>query len=324
MNQQLGFGQAASMSQYLQLPNEPSRVRALAQHLTEGILSPSGQVDRLVQYLRDSGRFEYDTSAGSPANVDAVDDFLFRSRRGYCNQFATALAVLAREIDLPSRLITGYTTGTERYGTFVVRQRDGHSWVEIYLQDQGWVTVDPTPGFDVAAGGPAPATRSTYIGRRPGYVASTTQPLRTREGQSQRGRPHRTTSRPPAAARPGSLPATPVWPLAVLAVLSLFLLIAFFRRPWTPRRIYAALAAGHNRAGLRIGPAETPREFAERFREQAGQYECARLIVELYVREQYAGLVPNEQERRAVKEAWSHVRGRRFRFRPAYSMVARR
>jgi hypothetical protein len=76
-----------------------------------------------------------------------VDYFLFTSKQGYCDLFATALAVMARAVDIPTRFVTGYVDGdydpqSQRY---VLRQSDAHAWVEAYDPNIGWVTVEATP-----------------------------------------------------------------------------------------------------------------------------------------------------------------------------------
>ena len=76
-----------------------------------------------------------------------MGSFLFRSKSGYCEYFAAAMAVMLRTLNVPSRLVNGFQTGTyNRMGKdFVVRARDAHSWVEVYFTGYGWVPFDPTP-----------------------------------------------------------------------------------------------------------------------------------------------------------------------------------
>ncbi len=311
-------GSAEPLAPYLQLPSEPSRVLVLAQQLVSGVFSPTAQVDRLVHFLRDSGHFWYDTSAGSPSDRDAVDDFLFHSRRGYCNQFATTLAVLAREVNLPSRLVSGYVSGQEQGGTFTVRQRDAHSWVEIYLEGQGWVTVDPTPGFDRSAGEAASTgSGAAFTGRRPGYVSATPGQTHRHRKAKRHGTQYRVVpqvQQPALAARHGSFPwLALIIPACLLAtaILAQLLLI-----PRTSTQVYGALAGGASDVGFRIRPHETPLEFAERFRGRDQEYQAARTIVDLYVRERYASVQPSAEELSLMRDAWSILRGRRVFLRP--------
>ncbi|NNE63389.1 MAG: DUF3488 domain-containing transglutaminase family protein, partial [Gammaproteobacteria bacterium] len=77
---------------------------------------------------------------------DVVDQFLFESRRGFCEHFAGSFALLMRAAGIPSRIVTGYQGGeyNEVGNYLIVRQSDAHAWTEIWLQDKGWVRVDPT------------------------------------------------------------------------------------------------------------------------------------------------------------------------------------
>src|SRR5207249_2988050 len=81
-------------------------------------------------------------------SVDALDDFLFGSRRGYCEQFAGAYAALARSVGLPTRVAVGFTPGTydEATGVWRVTTREAHAWPEVYLSGVGWTAFEPTPG----------------------------------------------------------------------------------------------------------------------------------------------------------------------------------
>jgi protein-glutamine gamma-glutamyltransferase len=77
---------------------------------------------------------------------DSVDDFLFNTRRGFCEHFASAFTVLARAAGIPARIVAGYQGGefNPMGGYYVVRQSDAHAWAEVWLEGDGWVRVDPT------------------------------------------------------------------------------------------------------------------------------------------------------------------------------------
>jgi len=78
--------------------------------------------------------------------ADEIDDFLFNSQRGFCEHYASSFVVLMRSVGLPARVVTGYLGGSmNRLGNYlIVRQWDAHAWAEVWLQDQGWVRIDPT------------------------------------------------------------------------------------------------------------------------------------------------------------------------------------
>ncbi|MGQ0802193.1 MAG: DUF4129 domain-containing transglutaminase family protein, partial [Pseudomarimonas sp.] len=77
---------------------------------------------------------------------DSADDFLFNTKAGYCEHFASSFAVLMRAAGIPARIATGYLGGATNSlgGYMVVRQSDAHAWAEVWLQDRGWVRIDPT------------------------------------------------------------------------------------------------------------------------------------------------------------------------------------
>ena len=79
--------------------------------------------------------------------ADPLADFLFTRRRGYCEYFASSMAVMLRSIGIPARLATGFQSGIYNTltGFWVVRASDAHAWVEAWMPGRGWTTFDPTP-----------------------------------------------------------------------------------------------------------------------------------------------------------------------------------
>jgi hypothetical protein len=77
---------------------------------------------------------------------DSVDDFLFTSRRGFCGHYASAFAVMMRAAGIPARIVTGYLGGAQNpYGDYwIIRQSDAHAWVEVWIDGDGWLRIDPT------------------------------------------------------------------------------------------------------------------------------------------------------------------------------------
>jgi transglutaminase-like putative cysteine protease len=129
----------------LQLPRgHHARAVALATAWRDSGLSAEGLVARALAYFRE-GPFVY-TLSPPLLQEDPVDEFLFGSRRGFCEHYAAAFAVLMRAAGVPARVVTGYQGGTVNPidGYLVVRQRDAHAWAEVFLDGRGWVRVDPT------------------------------------------------------------------------------------------------------------------------------------------------------------------------------------
>ncbi|MGH2405564.1 MAG: transglutaminaseTgpA domain-containing protein, partial [bacterium] len=143
---------------YLTLPALPARVGGLARAVASGQPTTYDRVMAINSYLWTHYRFDLSIPPQRRPG-DAVDHFLFEERRGYCEQFASAMVVMLRSIGVPSRLVTGYTSGTLNpvTGFLEMRNSDAHAWVEAFFPGLGWVEFEPTPGFtDTAAlGGPA-------------------------------------------------------------------------------------------------------------------------------------------------------------------------
>lgn len=138
-------------SSYLRIPLGSRRVADLARRLTAKAANPNEKLEVLTTYLQQNCIYTLDAPAVA-AGEDAVDFFLFRSKRGYCDLFATALAVMARAAGVPTRFVTGYAGGQydAESGRYLLRESDAHAWVEAFVPPYGWITVDPAP-----AGGPA-------------------------------------------------------------------------------------------------------------------------------------------------------------------------
>ncbi len=140
-----GNNYPASIHNYLALPDElPERVRDLAVRLTIDQPTPYDQVMAIQDYLR---QFPYTLKVpGVPTNRDVADYFLFDLQKGYCDYFATTMAVMVRAVGIPARLVTGFSSGTYDYNTnrFVVVEANAHSWVEVYFPGIGLVEFEPT------------------------------------------------------------------------------------------------------------------------------------------------------------------------------------
>jgi transglutaminase-like putative cysteine protease len=138
-------------ARYLQVPSDmPDRVRELAVSWTAQATTPLEKANAIQHHLQTE--YRYDLGSPSSRSRQPLDDFLFESKRGHCEFYSTALAIMLRTIGVPTRNVTGFIGGTyNRFGRFyAVRQGDAHSWVEVFFDDQGWLTFDPTPPADAA------------------------------------------------------------------------------------------------------------------------------------------------------------------------------
>jgi len=136
---------------YTALPDTtPDRVRALAYSITEDYSNDFDRAMAIKHYLRE---MPYSLTPGDlPYGRDFVDHFLFDVRRGYCTHFASAMAVMARIVGIPSRYNIGFATPAEQYapGVFKVYGIHAHAWTELYFEGVGWVIFEATPPYEPA------------------------------------------------------------------------------------------------------------------------------------------------------------------------------
>ena len=135
----------------LQLPDMDDRIPRLAREMTAGALSEMERARQLEHRLRSD--YGYTLELLPAAVPDPLANFLFERRKGHCEYFASAMAVMLRTMGIPSRVVTGFQSGVFNPMTHmqVVRASDAHSWVEAWINGRGWTTFDPTPADPSAA-----------------------------------------------------------------------------------------------------------------------------------------------------------------------------
>jgi hypothetical protein len=103
------------------------------------------QLLNLQNHLRST--LEYSLATTNPRNLDPIENFLFEEKRGHCEYFATAAGLMVRSLGLPARVAYGWAGGTwyDSAGLFVFRANEAHAWTEVWLENHGWVIMDPTP-----------------------------------------------------------------------------------------------------------------------------------------------------------------------------------
>ena len=131
---------------YLDTGGVSPRIHELADQVTAGAPTPFDKAVALNDFFTDPANgFRYDTNTAPPAGSTALDDFLFRGKQGFCEQFASSMAVLLRAQGIPSRVAVGFTPGYGDGDSRVITTDDAHAWVEAYFPGWGWTTFDPTP-----------------------------------------------------------------------------------------------------------------------------------------------------------------------------------
>ena len=303
-----------SIQNYLSLPDElPERVRDLAVSLTIDQPTSYDQVMAIQNYLR---QFPYSLQVpGSPVNRDVADYFLFDLQKGYCDYFATTMAVMVRAVGIPARLVTGFSNGAYDYNTsrFVVVQANAHAWVEVYFPGIGWVEFEPTTNQL-----PFPRLGETTSQNNSTVGVPTPIPVK------------------------GSGAAPINWnairqPLKiaefVLVALSVLLFIWLFL-PWeswwlTLRPADKAITAIHRRLyrqghvwGVPINAARTPHEFAEAFSTKLENFTAHKRLTPIvaavqadvqwltgvYVRLLFSPHPPSQEEHRQAVQNWANIR----------------
>lgn len=146
---------ANSRARYLDLPAKLDRRIAELGREWSGAGTDIDRAGRIESHLQRDFTYTLDTS-DLASRRDPLAEFLFVTKRGYCEYFASAMAVLLRTQGIPARVATGFQSGyyNDVSGTWVLRASDAHAWVEGWIEGRGWVTFDPTPpGTEQAAAG---------------------------------------------------------------------------------------------------------------------------------------------------------------------------
>jgi transglutaminase-like putative cysteine protease len=136
---------------YLQLPEIDRRIPELARSATQHALTPYDQAAALEVFLKTKFSYTLDL-AGNPGK-DPLAHFLFETRAGHCEYFASSMTVMLRTLGIPAREVNGFLPGefNELGGDYIVRASDAHSWVEAYFPGSGWIVFDPTPDAPVVS-----------------------------------------------------------------------------------------------------------------------------------------------------------------------------
>ena len=302
-------------------PDVISKIHSLAVQIVTAAhaTNPYDQATAIEAYLRDVHNFVYTLDAKTPPGRDPIDYFLFTSKRGYCEFFATAMGDMLRSLGIPSRLVNGFGPGNYEASiqSNVVRGEDAHTWPEVYFPKYGWIPFEPTADdlnqySTIARGqtGTNPCLRdeacdpSSITAGIPGVVA-------TPKG----GRPEATD---PNAGGPGggisvaSISGAAVTRIvAFLVVLFLLFLVAASRylRPRTVMSVWKRMLVLASLAGAERRPGETPLELGRRleltFPEAA---ESVGALAGGFVVAAYAPPEVASTARSSVMEAWVALR----------------
>lgn len=315
---------------YLATEGVTTRTRELARQIVidAGAQNPFEMAEALADFLRTNSTFQYNTTAPTPRdpNADIVDFFLFdpEGRIGYCEYYATAMAVMARTLGLPSRVAVGFapgepisSAGTERESNaYQVRERNSHAWAEIYFPGYGWERFEATKTI-------APVTRLAGEAPRPGASGGALPSFAPRLDPDDRGNISELESfepapegfgprdeGPPAETRGGNI-------LLVAAIVVLGLAVAAWRLSRVRRRLrflapgerqWFRLALAAERAGVGQRPNETIYEYAAWLEEQIPRHSPEiRTIADGKVWGSYSGRSISGQALARIEAAWKRL-----------------
>ncbi|GHE13113.1 transglutaminase family protein [Klenkia taihuensis] len=266
--------------EYTQLPPLDPRVTDQLAELVDGEQSPDQRVRAVFDFLTDRANgFVYSLSTAPGTTGDDLADFL-QLRRGYCEQYAGAMAVLVRASGVPARVVLGYTPGQRQPdGSRLVTNADAHAWVEVYYAGLGWVPFDPTPLSGARAVDLPWATRADVAAAE--ASASPSAPTTAPAGPTaQLDRDDTFTPLATDDQRAGGVPWGRVgaWGGGTLGVLALLAAPAVARAAQRRRRLRAGdpgavwdelLAVAHD-LDVPVRATGTPRQLADDLGEVAG------------------------------------------------------
>jgi hypothetical protein len=216
-----------------------AQVAHLAERLTAGERDAYDAATAVQDFLRTS--YAYDEKP--PERRLPLRAFLFQDKRGYCQQFSGAMALMLRMVGIPARVATGFAPGTPLANGrgFEVTDLEAHSWVEVYFTGVGWLPFDPTPPT-------TPASLEIRGGASFGIGASE---FGGKGGKGGTDRSRNADGPDPAAAAEGGEDGSPISPLGLLAVLSGAVLVVPPIRSLRHRRLPSPVAADREAAELR-------------------------------------------------------------------------
>src|SRR5438067_2405361 len=255
--------------------------------------------------------------ADPPRGADALDYFLFTSKEGYCEYFATAMGDLLRSLGIPVRLVQGYGQGSfdDRIQKFVIKESDAHTWVETYFPQYGWIPWEPTPD-----GTYFPIPRGNNTGATCARDAEICDPSQDPNASAV----NPTTKADKGALEPGSdaglsgngglrIPSPALvlpWVGGLLMLLALlYFSVSRYLRPATAAGAWSRTAFLARLGGMGRRPGETPFEFGRRLGEEAPETRTtARTLVEAYAQAAYAPPEVASASRARVLEAFRELR----------------
>lgn len=298
---------------YLEVPpTVPDRVRELAEEVTAAAPTPYEKVIALEQYLR--GYTYDDQIAPPPPGVDGVDYFLFEVRAGYCDYYASALAIMARSLGIPARVSAGYSQGeyNAEVDAYRVLESNGHSWPEVFFPGYGWIEFEPTASEEEIV-------RTHREEDEPVGPTQTRLPGGDSDLEPFGREPNLDEELGPEGSAQAASLASNAWWIGLLLMLlivaaAVFLVLRPSRQrnrrlgldPQVAAKLYGQLMLWAHRLRLPLLPSQTPNEHAAIFVEAVPEGRSAiAAITDMYILEQYSPYPPDATKSQEAASAWT-------------------
>ncbi len=319
----------AIVERYLQLPDTvPQRVFDLADEIASGYDNPYDIAKAVETYVRG---YKYNDQIPGPApDQDAADYFLFEEKQGYCDYYATSMAVMLRYLGVPTRLAQGYATGEydPLTGSYRLLEKDAHTWVEVYFPTYGWIQFEPTASEPVLQ-----RQEEAVVPPEEGGRSSAFQPQQPEEEQDRNIlQPDENLSEHGGVA----VASGQLWQritenlgviLVLLALIGLgvvaWLLRRLLRAPASPQRVrmkkkaspdfveglWGKLLWWGKRLGIPERPSLTPLEQAAAFAHAMPEVsDEVHLMARMYARDQYSPHPLDSEDLNQVQFTWLKLR----------------
>jgi transglutaminase-like putative cysteine protease len=309
---------------YLQLPELSEEFYALVDEATAGTRTPYEKAEAVMEHLGEN--FQYTTDLPPVDQGRPIESFVFETKRGHCEYFATTGVLMLRAAGVPARLVNGFLGGRWNGvgGYLSVRQGDAHSWVEIYVPNFGWTPIDPTPAADVLPMQPDPFTqwyRDSYDALRLNWMKWVIEydlesqiELFKKAGKFLAPKPENLDGGDKEASKDRSFDLDGAY---VLYLLGLFVLAALFW--WLIRRWFGRESGVHalferiERAGKAAGVARAPDEGPGAYLERLGRAfpPAARELAafrQRYLAARFGGRSPGARQMQGLGELVAKIR----------------
>ncbi|MGB0384382.1 MAG: transglutaminase TgpA family protein [Ardenticatenaceae bacterium] len=302
---------------YTTLPDDlPERVIQLADDVVGNAPTAYDKASTIEQYLRTIPYNE--TISGPNPGEDGVDYFLFREQQGYCDYYASSMAVMLRSQGIPARLAQGYSQGELlESGEYEVRQTNAHTWVEVYFPGYGWIEFEPT------AAEPGIERPTVPVNEDDGLNPSDLPDPEEEEEDIEEEDPfERQQNEDEAIIPPASAPASVLFdprilliPLGILALFGMIGLIGWgaVQRRWRGlepvERLYDQLSLMGRALGQQIDPRLTPHEYAQQISQMVPPVRRALTrLAELFSKQRFSGSSLEEEEIAEAQSSWLSAR----------------